>query len=95
MISGVGAYQQISVIQQATQQTARQSEATEVREGDRDRDDATTVKQAQTAALNESNEAKTSDDDRRQLAANDQQPQTQTAGKDAAQRRGSLLDVVA
>jgi Asp-tRNA(Asn)/Glu-tRNA(Gln) amidotransferase C subunit len=91
MVSGVTAYQQQVQQLQATQvQPQRQTE--ELRGNDRDRDDVA-ISRNRAEALNKANENTQTREETRQAAANEQP--TQAGGKDAAQRRGSLLDISA
>lgn len=92
MVNAVGAYQQTAQLQTAAATAKRQEQVADRRAPDTEIDD-TRVTRAKDAAVNKSAEAAKSTEDRRQTAVNDQP--TQAAGKDAAQRRGSLLDVVA
>lgn len=93
MLNGIStAPQQIPQLQQSQQQQPNR-QPQELREHDRDKDDAV-VARARTEAVNKSNPSNnTQREERRQVAVNDQP--TRAAGKEAAQRRGSLLDITA
>lgn len=97
MINGVNSYQQTQSLQQLSQNKDRdvQGQTTQLRDRDRDSDD-TRVARTRAEALNKTNTTETTRDDRQQaLQAQRDTQSTQAGGKDAAQRRGSLLDITA
>ena len=92
MVSGIGAYQQTVSLQQVSQTSTRenQQQPVELRERDRSREDSQ-VSRTRDAALTRTNG---DEQTRQQQRLNDlENMPTQAGGKDAAMRRGSLLDV--
>ena len=90
MVSGVGAYQQTVSLQQLVQPSNRDSQTTDLREKDRSREDAQVARTRDTALTRTNGDEQSRNEQK--LLDIENMP-TQVAGKDAAQRRGSLLDV--
>jgi hypothetical protein len=93
MVNAVGAYQQTSQLQSASQTLKSREELTTDRRTRDQTDESVRVARTKDTAETKTADATKTTEDRRQNAVNDQT--TQAAGKDSAQRRGSLLDVVA
>ena len=91
MINGVNAYQQTVNLQQLsqTQNSGREAQTVELRERDRDRDDTTVSRTRNDPVTRGNGDEQTRNDRSRDL----ENVPTQAGGKDAAQRRGSVLDV--